>query len=110
MKKYEIVLILDPTIEDSEVDDKFESVLEILTSQGVKIIEDQTLDWGKRKLAYPIKKKTNGIYRIYRFNAKTQAITEIERRLRINEQVLRSLIVLYDPETERIAKPTEAKK
>lgn len=110
MKKYEIVFILDPTIENSEVDDKFESVLEILRSQGAKIIEDQTLNWGKRKLAYPIKKKVNGIFRVYRFNAKTQAITEIERRLRITEQVLRSLIVLYDPDTERIAKPAEVKK
>ena len=110
MRKYEIALLLDPTIEDTEVDDKFESVLEILKSQGAKIIEDQTLDWGKRKLAYPIKKKGNGIYRIYRFNAETRAITEIERRLRIDEQVLRSLIVLYDPETERIAAPAEVKK
>lgn len=110
MKKYEIVLILDPTIEDSEIDDKFESALEILKSQGAKIIEDQTLDWGKRKFAYPIKKKDHGIYRVYRFNAETKAITEIERRLRIEEQVLRSLIVLYDPDSERIAKPAEAKK
>jgi len=110
MKKYEIVLILDPTIEDSEVDDKFESVLEILRSQGAEIIQDQTLDWGKRKFAYPVKKKDNGIYRVYRFNVETQAIAEIERRLRIVEMVLRSLIVLYDPETERIAKPAETKK
>ena len=110
MKKYEIVLILDPTLEDSEVDDKFESVLEILRSQGAEILEDQTLDWGKRKLAYPIKKKVTGIYRIYRFNSQTQSIAEIERRLRIDEQVLRSLIVLYDPDTERIAKPAETKK
>ena len=110
MKKYEIVLFLDPTIEDSEVDDKFESVLEILRSQGAEIIQDQTLDWGKRKFAYPVKKKDNGIFRVYRFNAETQAIAEIERRLRIVEMVLRSLIVLYDPETERIAKPAETKK
>jgi len=107
MKKYEIVLILDPTIEDSEVENKFNSVLEMLKSQGAEILD--CLDWGKRKLAYPIKKKENGIYRVYRFNAKPQAIAEIERRLRIDEHLLRSLIVLYDPETDR-AKAVPEKK
>ncbi len=101
MKKYEIVLLLDPTIEDSEVDNTFNNVLEILTAQGAEIIESETIDWGKRKLAFQLKKKDNAFYRIYRFNAQPEAIGQIERRLKINEIVIRSLIVIYDPETER---------
>jgi len=109
MKKYEIILLLDPTIGDSEIDAAFESVLELLRGQAVEIIQSETLDWGKRKLAYPVRKKETAYYRIFRFNAKTQVIGEIERRLRIDERVMRSMIVLYDPDTEKPIKPAEAK-
>ncbi|HUU26601.1 MAG TPA: 30S ribosomal protein S6 [archaeon] len=108
MNKYEIIFILDPTIEDSEVENKFNSLLEILKAQGAEILD--SIDWGKRKLAYSIKKKDNGIYRVYRFNAKPMSITEIERRLRIDEQILRSLIVLYDPEAGLSKKTAESKR
>jgi small subunit ribosomal protein S6 len=101
MKKYEIVLLLDPTIEETEVDNSFNSVLEILTAQGAEIIEGETVDWGKRKLAFPLKKKENAFYRIYHFNAEPAVIEQVERRLKINDIVLRSLIVIYDPDTER---------
>jgi small subunit ribosomal protein S6 len=101
VKKYEIVLLLDPTIEEAEVDNTFLKVLEILTAQGAEILEDETIDWGKRKLAFPLKKKENAFYRIYRFNAEPEAIEQIERRLKINDIVIRCLIVIYDPETER---------
>ena len=93
MTKYESVLILDPTLEESEAEEKFNQLLELYKAEGVKILE--TLDWGKRKLAYPIKKKDNGFYRVVRFNAKPSVIDELERRLRLDEQVLRSLTVLY---------------
>jgi len=93
VNKYENVLILDPTLEESEVEEKFNQLLELYKAEGVKILE--TLDWGKRKLAYPIKKKDNGFYRVVRFQAKPTVITELERRFKLDEQVLRSLIVLY---------------
>ena len=109
MKKYEIVLLLDPTIEESEVENSFNSVLEILTAQGAKILESETVDWGKRKLAFPLKKKENAFYRIYHFESEPAAIEQIERRLRINDIVLRSLIVIYDPDTERsLVKPAQS--
>lgn len=109
MKKYEIVLLLDPTIEEPEVENTFKSVLDILTAQGAEIIEGETVDWGKRKLAFPVKKKENAFYRIYHFNSEPKAIEQIERRLRINDIVLRSLIVIYDPETERsLIKPVKS--
>ena len=104
MNKYELVLILDPTIEESQLAEKFSRLEEILKSQEASIID--TIEWGKRKLAYPIKKKDNGIYRIYRFDAQPHVITEIERRIKLDEQVMRFLVVLYDPETEKkIEKP-----
>ncbi|MEA2063042.1 MAG: 30S ribosomal protein S6 [Gemmatimonadota bacterium] len=95
MKKYETVLILDPTLEDSEVEEKSKQIEELFKAEGVEQFE--RTDWGKRKLAYPIKKKENGIYQIFRFHAEPSAISELERRLKLDEQVLRSLIVLYVP-------------
>ncbi|MFH1068901.1 MAG: 30S ribosomal protein S6 [Candidatus Glassbacteria bacterium] len=109
MKKYEIVLLLAPTIEEAEIDNGFESVLEILKAQGAEIIAEESINWGKKKLAYPVAKKENAWYRVYRFNCSPTTISEIERRLRIDERVLRSLLVLYDPETERPIKPAEAR-
>ena len=104
MTKYESVLILDPTLEESEAEEKFNQLLELYKAEGVKILE--TLDWGKRKLAYPIKKKDNGFYRVVCFNAKPLVIGELERRLRLDEQVLRSLTVLYvSPDTGKPKAP-----
>jgi small subunit ribosomal protein S6 len=104
---YELVLILDPTIEESQVADKFARLEELLKSQQAVIVN--VLEWGKRKLAYQIKKKDNGIYRVYRFEAQPSVIAEIERRLKIDEQVMRFLVVLYDPAVEKKAeKPAGA--
>ena len=111
MNQYENVLILDPTLEESEVEEKVGQLLELYKGEGVKVLE--TKDWGKRKLAYPIKKKDNGFYRVVRFDAKPEVITELERRLKLDEKVLRSLIVLYvqsgavkaeEPEEEKDSK------
>ncbi|HLA39903.1 MAG TPA: 30S ribosomal protein S6 [Candidatus Glassbacteria bacterium] len=109
MKKYEIVLLIDPTIEDAEIEGIFESIQGLLKAQGAEIIEGETINWGKKKLAYPVAKKGNGWYRVYRFNSDPNSIAEIERRLRIDERVLRSLLVLYDPDTERVIKPAESR-
>lgn len=103
---YELVLILDPTIEESQVADKFARLEELLKSQQAEIVN--VLDWGKRKMAYQIKKKDNGIYRVYRFEAQPAVISEIERRLKIDEQVMRFLVVLYDPAVEKKAEKPAA--
>ena len=101
MNRYELVLILDPTLEESQLEEKYARLEEILKSQEASVVE--TIDWGKRKLAYQIKKKDNGIYRIYRFDSAPGVIDEIERRLKLDEQVMRFLVVLYDPATEKKA-------
>jgi len=107
VNNYESVLILDPTLEESEAEEKFNQLLELYKAEKVKILE--TLDWGKRKLAYPIKKKDNGLYRVVRFNAKPSVIGELERRLKLDEQVLRSLTVLYVSTDTGKAKAPEEK-
>lgn len=101
MNRYELVLIVDPTIEEAQLGEKFSRLEDILKSQEAILVD--TIDWGKRKLAYPIKKKDNGIYRIYRFDARPDVITEIERKFKLDEQVMRYLIVLYDPAVEKKA-------
>lgn len=98
MNQYEIVFLLDPTIEEAEVENKFNSLEELLRGQGAEIMADLTLNWGKRRLAYPVKKKENAIFRVYRFQSAPAAISEIDRRLRLDEQILRSMIVIYEPE------------
>ncbi|MBN2289196.1 MAG: 30S ribosomal protein S6 [Candidatus Glassbacteria bacterium] len=93
MNNYESVLILDPTLEESEAQEKFDQLLELYKAEGAEVLE--TIDWGKRKLAYPIKKKDNGLYRVVRFDAEPSVIGRLERRFRLDERVLRSLTVLY---------------
>jgi small subunit ribosomal protein S6 len=102
---YEAVLIIDPTLEEAALAEKFGKLEEIIKAEGAEIVN--TISWGKRKLAYSIRKKDNGIYQIYRFNADPSTIKEIERRFKLDEQLMRFLIVLYDPETEHKPKPVE---
>ena len=105
MTKYECVLILDPTLDETQETAKFEELQNLFSSINSEILED--INWGKRKLAYPIKKKENGYYRIVRFNNDPSNIAEIERRLKLDEQVLRFLVVVYDPGWEKKAEQSE---
>lgn len=98
MRHYEVLFILKPTLTEEEVSAKLEFVKEILTKNGAQI--ESVVPMGTRKLAYKIKKYERGTYFVVYFKAPTNLIAELERVLRITEEVIRFLIVKYENKKE----------
>lgn len=93
MINYEIMFIVDPTLDDEMKEKTVETVKEIISTEGeVK----NTEIWGLRKLEYPIEKKTEGYYAVIYFQAEPTLPKELDRRLRISDNVIRHLIVNKD--------------
>lgn len=98
MKHYEVLFILKPTLTEDEINAKLEFVKETLTKNGANI--ESVVPMGTRKLAYKIKKYERGTYFVIYFKAPTNLISELERILRITEEVIRFLIVKYENKKE----------
>ncbi|MEN6440585.1 MAG: 30S ribosomal protein S6 [Syntrophobacter sp.] len=103
MRKYETFFIVDPDLPDetnSVVDTKVQA---IVTSNGGEVLA--YTPWGKRKLAYPIRKHTRGLYVLIEYSGGADMVAELERNLRIDERVLKFITVKledrFDPEKER---------
>ncbi|MCQ2544955.1 MAG: 30S ribosomal protein S6 [Clostridia bacterium] len=89
MTNYEVMFIIDPTLEDEKKEATIEAVKEIIASEG----EVGNVDvWGMRKLAYPIQKHTEGYYVVIEFKAQPTLPKELDRRLKISDNVMRHLI------------------
>lgn len=91
MRNYELVVIFDPSLEEEAVDTELSKITSIIEKEKGKISDIDK--WGIRKLAYPIKKQESGYYIIIYFNGKNAAITELDRVNKINDKILRHLIV-----------------
>jgi small subunit ribosomal protein S6 len=94
MQEYESIFVLDPDVDDSQVDVEVEKIREIITTRAGEITEVQK--WGRRKLAYEIRKKKEGVYTLVRFKSGADGLIELNRRFRLNEQLLRHLTVIYE--------------
>ena len=94
MKNYELAIVLFPTLNEEEKLGTLEKVKDLIVRFGgeVKNVDD----WGRRKLAYEIKKQKEGFYYFIQFNGETSTPAEVESRLRIMEPVLRFLILSLD--------------
>jgi small subunit ribosomal protein S6 len=106
MRAYECIFILDPTLEEISVKDKTKRFSEIITSRdGVVGNIDR---WGKRRLAYPIRKFQEGIYTLLKFRGNNEILDELNRVFRFDDAVLRHLIVLDDsPGPEKAVETAE---
>ena len=93
-KSYETILIVRPTLNDQEIADLIENYRGILVREGAEI--HHQADLGKKKLAYTIRHFQNGHYALYRYRAPAAAVRELERSLKINEDLLRFLTVKLD--------------
>ncbi len=91
MNKYELVVVLNGSLEDDEKSATMERISNYITRFGGNVVNVD--DWGKKKLAYEIQKMSEAFYTIITFEAPVTAPAEIERRVRIMEQVIRFLIV-----------------
>lgn len=97
MRDYEIVYIFDSALPDASINEKLERYHGLLTIDGQG--EVTAVDhWGKRQLAYPIQKKTNGYYVVSQVRTNPELLPEFERALKLDEELLRYLVVLHDGE------------
>jgi small subunit ribosomal protein S6 len=97
MRDYEIVYIFDSVLDRSVIDQKLERFNQLATGNGggeVLAVEH----WGKRQLAYPIRKHDNGYYVVVQFRTDPTNLPEFERAIKLDEQVLRHLVVLSEGE------------
>lgn len=94
MRKYELMYIIRPNIEDEAKKAVVERLTEALTSNGAEVIEAK--EWGKRRLAYEINDLREGYYQIVKVNAGNEAIDEYTRIANISEDVIRHIAVRLD--------------
>ena len=95
MNKYETTFILEPGLDDNRLNEEIEKVSGWITDLGGHVLEVQR--WGKRRLSYEIHKKRDGIYTMILHDSPGPVVAEIERRMRLDESVLRVLSVLHVP-------------
>ena len=96
MTKYEIMFIVKATLEDTALNNATREVQSLITDNGSKVIEFK--DMGRKKLAYPINKEISGFYYLMNVEATHEVIQEFDRKLRINENILRHLILKKESE------------
>ena len=94
MNQYETVFILTPVLSEVQMKEAVEKFKGILTAEGAEIVNEE--NWGLKKLAYPIEKKTTGFYVMFEFNAAPAVISKLELQYRRDERVIRSLVVKLD--------------
>ncbi len=91
MRKYEIMVILDPDTEERSVQSTLEQYLKIITNGGGSV---ENLDiWGRRRLAYEIQKKSEGIYAVIDVTATPDDVKELSRQFSINESIMRTKVI-----------------
>ncbi|HWT77610.1 MAG TPA: 30S ribosomal protein S6, partial [Candidatus Methylomirabilis sp.] len=92
MRSYEVIFILDPALADDAVDGAIAAASGVVTKEGGEVVEVQK--WGRKRLAYEVKKRREGHYIFLRLRAPVKAVSELERHLNIAEPVLKFLTVL----------------
>lgn len=94
MRTYEVMIIIDPEVDDRQVNGLLEKPLASVTKAGGTV--DNLDTWGRRRLAYDIKKKSEGIYVIANLTAEPAVIKELDRQLTLNEKILRTKVIRPD--------------
>ena len=95
MRHYEVMVILDPDLEERAVAPLIENFLSVVREGNGKVEKVDT--WGRRRLSYEIKKKPEGIYSVIDLKATPDVVKELDRQLNLNESVLRTKVLR--PET-----------
>ena len=94
MQQYETVIILTPLLSEDAAKEVIAKFSKILTDNGAEIIQED--NWGLRKLAYPIQKKSTGYYHLTEFKAPGELINKLEVEYRRDERVMRFLTIALD--------------
>lgn len=94
MRRYEMMVILDPDVEERTVAPSLDKYLTVVKTGGGTV--DNVDIWGRRRLAYEIAKKSEGIYAVIDFTADPAVTQELDRQLNLNESVLRTKVIRPD--------------
>jgi len=92
MRKYETVIISDPDLQDQTRSDLFDKIRSIITRENGILLDSD--DWGSKKLAYEIKKKLRGFYTCLTYGGTGDLVKELERNLRLSDDVLKYMTIL----------------
>ena len=105
MNTYETLFIIHPDLEESEINKTIDIVQELITSGGGNILKLEK--WGKRQLAYLIRKKREGYYVLIYFEAPPTLIAELQRRYKLTDTIMRYLVIQLDkPQIEDMLQKT----
>jgi small subunit ribosomal protein S6 len=99
MPLYELGVIIDPEVAPEEETTTLERLEAIITEAGGEMVEKDS--WGRRQLAYPIKKKNYGVYHFWKFNVGGEVLSQLNFEMRTNDVVMRSLTLNLDRELKR---------
>ena len=102
MRIYEELFIVRPDAPEEEIDQLIEQLTTLIAGQGGNV--DKSEKWGVRKLAYRVQKRNEGFYVLLQFTAKPETVRELERRLRVTDQVMKFLTVRIDEKMKKIEK------
>lgn len=94
MRHYELMVILDPDLEERTVAPSLETFLNVVRNGGGTV--DKVDIWGRRRLAYEINKKSEGIYAVVDLHAEPALVKELDRQLNLNESVVRTKVIRPD--------------
>lgn len=99
--QYELMVIFDPELDERIVGPNLDKFLTVITGEGGTI--DNIDIWGRRRLAYEIKKKNEGIYAVVNFTATSEATQELDRQLGLSEQVFRTKVLRAEEAIAQVA-------
>lgn len=102
MRIYEELFIVKPDATDEEVDQLTSQLKQIITDTGGTI--DKEDRWGKRRLAYRVQKRDEGIFILLQFSSGPEVVKELERRIRVSDLILKYITVRIDQKLQRLAK------
>lgn len=95
MRHYEATLVLDPELQEDGYNKQLERIMKFIEDRGGSLVRDDR--WGIRTLAYKIKKQTQGFYGVLEWEGPGELITELDHMLRLDEHILRHLVIHLDP-------------
>jgi small subunit ribosomal protein S6 len=94
LRTYEVMVILDPSLEERTVGPSLDKYLNVIRKDGGSV---ESVDiWGRRRMAYEIKKNQEGIYAVVNLTAEPDSVKELDRQLTLNESILRTKVIRPD--------------
>ena len=105
MRQYELMIILDPETDERTANATLEKLLQVVPSNGGTV--DKVDIWGKRRLAYEISKNAEGIYAVIDLTAEPATVNELDRQLKLNEQIMRTKVLRAEEAIAQVAAEKE---